>query len=66
MPSGLYHLRIKLARCDAECKVARETGARVLEMSPSVGDVKAATDYVALFDYNVQLLVAALRQPGAR
>jgi ABC-type Zn uptake system ZnuABC Zn-binding protein ZnuA len=38
--------------------VARQTGAEVLVMPPSVGGVKEATDYIKLFDYNVNLLVA--------
>ena len=30
-------------------------------MPPSVGGVKEATDYITLFDYNVNLLVSALQ-----
>ena len=41
--------------------IARDTGARVLVLPPSVGGVKPATDYLKLFDYNVDLLVAALK-----
>ena len=46
--------------------IARETGARVLVMPPSVGGVKEITDYFQLFDYNVKLLVSAIQQTGAR
>ena len=42
--------------------IARETGGQVLVMTPSVGGVKEATDYIALFDYDVKLLADALRQ----
>ena len=44
--------------------VARQTGAEVLVMPPSVGGVKEATDYIALFDYNINLLVAAFKRVG--
>ena len=42
--------------------IARETGGQVLVMTPSVGGVKEATDYIALFDYDVKLLANALKQ----
>lgn len=45
--------------------VARDTGAIVLVMPPSVGGVKEATDYIALFDYNVNLLVQAIKKVHA-
>jgi ABC-type Zn uptake system ZnuABC Zn-binding protein ZnuA len=38
--------------------VARETGAQVLVMSPSVGGVNEAMDYFKLFDYNLSLLTS--------
>ena len=41
--------------------IARDTGATVLVLPPSVGGVKEATDYIRLFDYNVDRLVAALK-----
>jgi zinc/manganese transport system substrate-binding protein len=40
--------------------IARETGAQVLVLSPSVGGVKEASSYIALFDYNIGLLTKAL------
>jgi ABC-type Zn uptake system ZnuABC Zn-binding protein ZnuA len=42
--------------------IANQTGARVLVLAPSVGGVKKGVpaDYIALFDYNVGLLAAAL------
>ena len=46
--------------------VARETGAKVLVMSPSVGGLKEATDYIKLFDYDLEMLVAAIKATGAR
>jgi ABC-type Zn uptake system ZnuABC Zn-binding protein ZnuA len=48
--------------------IARETGARVLVMIPSVGGVTEATDYLKLFDYNLNLLASSSppRPPGSR
>jgi zinc/manganese transport system substrate-binding protein len=46
--------------------VSRETGAKVLVMSPSVGGAKEATDYFKLFDYDLNLLISAIKQTGAR
>jgi zinc/manganese transport system substrate-binding protein len=42
--------------------IGRETGARVLVMPPSVGGVKETSDYFSLFDYNLNLLVDALKK----
>ena len=42
--------------------IGRETGAKVLEMPPSVGGEKEVTDYFKLFDYDVKLLVDAIKQ----
>jgi zinc/manganese transport system substrate-binding protein len=41
--------------------IGRETGAHVLTMPPSVGGEKAITDYIQLFDYDVDLFVKAAR-----
>jgi zinc/manganese transport system substrate-binding protein len=41
--------------------IARETGAKVLVLAPSVGGVKEAADYVALFDYDLKQIVDALQ-----
>jgi zinc/manganese transport system substrate-binding protein len=46
--------------------IARETGAKVVVMSPSVGGEKEITDYIALFDYDVKLLTAAIQETGAK
>jgi len=46
--------------------IGRETGARVLVMSPSVGGEKEITDYIKLFDYDLGLLVAAIKETGAK
>jgi zinc/manganese transport system substrate-binding protein len=46
--------------------IGRETGAKVLVMLPSVGGEKEITDYVKLFDYDVNLLVAAIKETGAK
>ena len=42
--------------------VARETGAQVVVLLPSVGGEKEVTDYFKLFDYDVDLLVRAFQQ----
>lgn len=41
--------------------LARETGARVIVLLPSVGGEKEVTDYFKLFEHNLQLLGRALR-----
>jgi ABC-type Zn uptake system ZnuABC Zn-binding protein ZnuA len=46
--------------------VGRETGAKVLVMPPSVGGAKEITDYFKLFDYDLDLLLAAIRETGAK
>jgi zinc/manganese transport system substrate-binding protein len=46
--------------------IGRETGAKVLVMPPSVGGVKEITNYFQLFDYDVNLLTAAIKETGAR
>ena len=46
--------------------IARETGAKVLVMAPSVGAEKEITDYISLFDYDVKLLSAALKETTGR
>jgi zinc/manganese transport system substrate-binding protein len=46
--------------------IGRETGAKVLVMPPSVGGEKSITDYVKLFDYDVNLLATAIKEVGAK
>jgi zinc/manganese transport system substrate-binding protein len=46
--------------------IARDTGATVLVMAPSVGGEKEITDYIKLFDYDINMLATALKQSGAR
>lgn len=46
--------------------IGRDTGAEVLVMPPSVGGVKEVTDYIKLFDYDINLLVTAIKKTGAR
>lgn len=46
--------------------IARDTGATVVVMPPSVGGVKEAADYISLFDHNITLLVAAIKKSGAK
>ena len=45
--------------------IGRETGAQVLVLPPSVGGVKEVTDYLSLFDYDINLLVNALKKSGS-
>jgi zinc/manganese transport system substrate-binding protein len=44
--------------------IGRDTGAQVLVMPPSVGGVKEASDYIKLFDYDINLLVGVLKMAG--
>jgi len=46
--------------------IARDTGAKVLVMPPSVGGVKQTTDYIRLFDYNADLLASTLKSATGR
>ena len=46
--------------------IGRDTGAQVLVMPPSVGGTKDVTDYFKLFDYDVNLVVEAIKKSGAR
>ena len=46
--------------------ISRETGAKVLVLSPSVGGEKEITDFIKLFDYDLNLLLAAIRETGAK
>jgi ABC-type Zn uptake system ZnuABC Zn-binding protein ZnuA len=46
--------------------VARETGGKVLVLLPSVGGVKEVSDYLQLFEYNIRLLRAGIKETGAR
>jgi zinc/manganese transport system substrate-binding protein len=46
--------------------IGRQTGAQVLVVPPSVGGVKEITDYFKLFDYNVNLIVNAIKQTGGK
>ena len=46
--------------------IGRATGAEVLVMPPSVGGEKEASDYIALFDYDINLLVSAIKKTSGR
>jgi len=48
--------------------IGRDAGAQVVTLAPSVGGAKGANvnDYLALFDYNVNTLVAALKAAGIK
>jgi zinc/manganese transport system substrate-binding protein len=46
--------------------IGRATGAQVVVLPPSVGGVKEVTDYFALFDYDINLLVDAIKESGAQ
>ena len=46
--------------------IARETGAQVIVLAPSVGGTKEVTDCFSLFDYDVNLVVNAIKQTGAK
>jgi ABC-type Zn uptake system ZnuABC Zn-binding protein ZnuA len=46
--------------------IGRQTGAQVLVVPPSVGGVKEITDYFRLFDYDLNLIVTAIKQTGGK
>jgi zinc/manganese transport system substrate-binding protein len=46
--------------------IGRDTGARVLVVPPSVGGVKAITDYFSLFNYAIDMLVTAIKPTQSR
>ena len=46
--------------------IGSATGAQVLVMPPSVGGTKEVTDYFKLFDYDINLLVEAIKKTGAK
>jgi zinc/manganese transport system substrate-binding protein len=46
--------------------IASQTGAQVLVMPPSVGGNKEVTDYLKLFDYDINLLQTGLKQAGVK
>jgi zinc/manganese transport system substrate-binding protein len=46
--------------------IARETGAKVLVLPPSVGGVSEAADYIKLFDYDIKLLTDAIKSAGGK
>jgi zinc/manganese transport system substrate-binding protein len=46
--------------------IGRATGAEVVVLPPSVGGVKDITDYIKLFDYDINLLVEAIKRTGAK
>jgi len=46
--------------------IGRATGAEVLVLPPSVGGVKEVSDYFKLFDYDIDLLVQAIKKSGAK
>jgi zinc/manganese transport system substrate-binding protein len=45
--------------------IGRDTGAQVLVMPPSVGGTKDVPDYFKLFDYDIGLLIDAIKKSGA-
>ena len=46
--------------------IGRETGVPVLVLPPSVGGEKEITDYVKLFDHNVDAVLTAMKKGGGR
>ena len=46
--------------------IANQVGGKVLILAPSVGGEKEATDYIQLFDYDVNLLASTLKQLAAK
>ncbi len=46
--------------------IARDTGAKVVVLTPSVGGVPEVKTYFDLFDYNLRKLIEAIKETGAR
>jgi len=46
--------------------IAQQTGATVVVLPPSVGGEKSITDYIGLFEHDINLLVNMLKQVGAK
>src|SRR5712691_242354 len=46
--------------------IGRDTGAQVIVLPPSVGGTKDVTDYFKLFDYDINLLIDAIKKSGAK
>jgi zinc/manganese transport system substrate-binding protein len=46
--------------------IGQQAGAQVLVMPPSVGGVKETSDYFKLFDYDIDLLVNAIKKAGGK
>jgi zinc/manganese transport system substrate-binding protein len=46
--------------------IASQTGAKVVVLPPSVGGEKTITDYIKLFDYDINLIVTALNSAGVK
>jgi zinc/manganese transport system substrate-binding protein len=46
--------------------IAMQVGGKVLVLAPSVGGTKEATDYIQLFEYDVNQLAAALSQAAGK
>jgi zinc/manganese transport system substrate-binding protein len=46
--------------------IARQVSGEVLVLAPSVGGAKEATDYIKLFDYDVNTVVAALKRASGK
>src|SRR6185436_14862392 len=42
--------------------ISTQVGGKVLVLAPSVGGTKEATDYIQLFEYDVNLLASTLKQ----
>jgi zinc/manganese transport system substrate-binding protein len=46
--------------------IAQKVGGEVLVLAPSVGGIKEAADYLGLFEYNVNVTVAALKRAAGK
>jgi zinc/manganese transport system substrate-binding protein len=46
--------------------IANQVGGNVLVLAPSVGGAKEATDYIKLFDYDINLLASNLKQVAGK
>ena len=61
-----HHGRACTSTCKTPNSIASNIGAKVVMMPPSVGGVPQAGDYFKLFDYDLNLLVDAIKATGAK
>ena len=60
--TAFYQLNLLATLTGIANAALRDVGGKVLVISPSVGGAKEASDYIKLFDYDINLLASTLKQ----